>query len=271
MAFADDETSVQDSRPVELYEFSYQGGNLRYTSADRDIDYNSVLWRASPLSRSKINESSDITKASLTITGAPEWEVAELFDPAPPDDVVGLKLYRMQRRSGEFEVAWIGRVVGASWPKDQSSLRCESIYTLMTQPGLRRIYSKNCPHLLYGARCQASELVFQQIITLDTQEGRNLISADFATKPDGYYAGGKIVWEKQPGYFVRRGIRQHAGDTVIITHAMTGVPNGAILTALPGCNHTQEHCEPKFANGVNYGGFPGMKKKNPFDGSSSVF
>lgn len=270
MAFDDYEISVEGSRPVELYEFSYQGGNLRFTSADRDITFNSVLWRRSAISRTKIDESGDISKASLTLTGPPDWEVAALFDPSPPDDVVGLALYRLQLTDNTAEVEWLGRALSARWPKDQSEVRCESVFTLMTQPGLRRIYSKNCPHLLYGSRCQASELIFQESVTIDTQTGRTIISSDFATKPDGYYAGGKAIWEKTPGYFVRRGIRQHDSNEIIISHPMTDLPNGAVLTVLPGCDHTQNHCQPKFANGANFGGFPGMKKKNPF-GQSSVF
>lgn len=270
MAFDDYEISVESSRPVELYEFSYQGGNLRFTSADRDITYNSVLWRAAAIERTKIDETSDISKAALTLTGPPDWEVAALFDPSPPDDVIGLVLYRLQLTDGTAEAIWLGRALSGRWPKDQSEVRCESIYTLMNQPGLRRIYSKNCPHLLYGARCGVSELLFQEDVTIDTESGRVIVSSAFATKPDGYYSGGKLIWEKSPGYFVRRGIKQHDGNEIIISHTILDIPNGAVVTVLPGCDHTQNHCEPKFANGVNFGGFPGMTRKNPF-GSSSVF
>jgi uncharacterized phage protein (TIGR02218 family) len=123
--------------------------------------------------------------------------------------------------------------------------------------------------VLYGARCQASEIAFREIITIDSQVGRTISAADFALFPDGYFAGGKVTWERSPGYFVRRGIKLHVSDEIVITHPIPELPAGSVLTVLPGCDHTLNHCGPKFANEENYGGFA-MKEKNPF-GQSSVF
>lgn len=270
MAYDDYENSLESSSPVELYEFSYQGGTLRFTSADRDIEFASNTYRHAPLSRSKIDESSDIARASLVVTAPPDFEVSELFSVAPPDDVVGLVVRRYQPSDSSAVVIWLGRVLAVRWPKDQSELRCESVFTQMRIPGLRRIYSKNCPHLLYGARCRASEIVFEEEITIDVQTGRQLVSAGFDAFPDGYFSGGKIAWEKTPGFFVRRGIKIHAGDTVVMSHPIEGIDPGTVISAWPGCDHTLNDCVGKFNNLPNHGGFPHMKQKNPF-GQSSVF
>ena len=271
MPYNDFEMSVEDSSPVELYEFSYQGGTLRFTSADRDVIFASNLYRFAQLSRTKIDESGDIAKAHLTITAPPDFEVAELFGVAPPDDVVGLVLRRLQPEANAAPAIWLGRVLSARWPKNQSELRCESVFTQMKIPGLRRIYSKNCPHVLYGPRCKVSEIAFAEEITLDVQTGRTLVSSGFDVFPDGYFSGGKISWESSPGYFVKRGIKTHVGDTVTISHPMAGIAPGTVFTALPGCNHTLSHCGPKFDNVPNHGGMPYMKTRNPFNASSSVF
>lgn len=270
MAFDDYENSRQDSRAVELYEFSFEGGLMRYTSADRDVTFNSVLWKQHQVDRTKIDESGDISKANLTLTAEADFEAAALFDPYPPDSVVGLVVYRVQWTPQLSEAIWLGRVLSAGWPKNQSELHCESIFTLMTQPGLRRIYSKNCPHLLYGARCKASEAAFQEVATVSSTAGRAIVSADFDAFPDGFFAGGKVVYEKSPGVFARRGIKQHTGDTIIVSHPIPSLTPGASVTILPGCVHTVPTCVSKFSNLVNYGGMPGMKRNNPF-GASSVY
>jgi len=69
---------------------------------------------------------------------------------------------------------------------------------------------------------------------------------------------------------VRRGIKIHDGDTVTVTHPVAGLEPGSVLIALPGCNHTTTHCNDKFSNILNFGGFPYMTEKNPF-GANSVF
>lgn len=270
MAFDDFELSVEDSAPVELYEFSYQGGTLRFTSADRDIEFASNLYRRTALERSPVTETGDISKATLTLTGPPDFEPAELFNPFPPDDVVGLVVRRLQPADGSAEAIWLGRVLTARWPKNQTELRCESVYTQMNQLGLRRIYSKNCPHVLYSARCGASQIAFEVVTTIDTQTGRVLSSSTFDTFVDGYFAGGKVTWESSPGYVQKRGIKLHTGTEVVITHPFPDIPNGAEVKIYPGCDHTRNHCGPKFANEPNYGGMPGMKQKNPF-GQSSIY
>jgi uncharacterized phage protein (TIGR02218 family) len=270
MPFSDYELSVEDSQPAELYEFSYQGGTLRFTSADRDIEFASNNYRAIAIDHSPVTETSDIAKASITITAPPDFEVAQLFEVAPPDDVVGLVIRRLQIVSGDTEAIWLGRILSARWPKSQSELRGESIYTQMNQLGLRRIYSKNCPHVLYSTRCGASQSAFEVDTSIDTQVGRVITSSTFGTFPDGYFAGGKIIWESTPGYTQKRGIKLHVGDDIVVTHPFPEIPNGAAITIAPGCDHTLNHCGPKFANEPNYGGMPGMKLKNPF-GQSSVF
>jgi uncharacterized phage protein (TIGR02218 family) len=266
------EISQQSSRPVEIYDFSYQGGHFRYTSAPVDVDFESQTWSAIAISRSSLDDSSDIGKASLTLTVPPTTPVAELFAVAPPDDVVGLVVRRLQYDDTdlEAEVIWLGRVITCNWPPDRAELRCENILTSMKQQGLRRIYGRNCPHVLYGNRCTASQGAHSFDVTLDTQVGRVLTSAGFDAQVDGFFSGGMVVWEFLPGQFARRGIKSHVGADIEITYPFTGIPNGAALTALPGCDHSYATCNTKFANTDNYGGFKDMVTKNPF-GQNTVF
>jgi uncharacterized phage protein (TIGR02218 family) len=276
VAYNDYEVSVEASRPVELYDFFYQGGHMRYTSADRDITFQSNIYLAAPLDRGRIDDTGEIAQASLQINAAEDFEVSELFTFAPPDDIVSLKVIRFQLGDPDQQSAlvWAGRVMTVSWPPDQSQLRCESVLSSLKMTGLRRVYGKGCPHALYGNACKASEVAFTEVATLTTQTGRSLVSSAFDAKPDGWFAGGKITYEPTPGYFIHRGIKTHVGDTVEITHPIRGIPGGAVFKVAPGCSHVLRDdpngCIEKFSNPENYGGFPDGPVKNPF-GSTSVY
>lgn len=259
-------------RPIEFYEFSYQGRTLRYTSADRDITIDAVTYVATTISRSTFIDTNDIAKATLTLTCEPHFEVSELFNTEPPDDVVGLVLKRFQNDdpAQEVKAIWLGRVVNCAWPTNQSTLRCESIYTALKQPGLRRPYSKNCTYVVYGDECQLDIGAFTTVNAIDSQTGNVINGSIFATQPDGFWAGGRIYWEQTPGFIVKRGIKNHVGSQIEITHTMPGLPPGATVSIVPGCDHTYFTCGNKFSNTDNYGGQPNMQQKNPF-GSANVF
>lgn len=271
MSFGAFESSLQSSRPVELYEFTYQGIHLYHTSADRDITVGAVTYIASSLTRTAITDTTDIAKSAITITAEPHFEIAELFDFGPPDDVVGLVIKRFQNDdpAAEVKTFWLGRVVNCAWPSGQSTLRCESIYTALRQPGLRRPYSKNCTFVLYDAMCQADILTFQASVIIDSQVGNLINSAAFAAFPRPL-AGGRIYWEKTPGFFIKRGIKNQSGSQIEVTHEMQGLGPGTTVVIAPGCDHSFGTCGSEFSNQINYGGAPNMQQKNPF-GQSNVF
>jgi uncharacterized phage protein (TIGR02218 family) len=271
VAFEDYEVSVQAGAPVELYEFSSAGAFLRYTSAARDLEIDSVDWVAAALSRSEVEETADIAKSSLSITCPPDFAVSELFSVAPPDEVITLTVYRTQSADlSDKQVIWAGRVLNASWSSGKSELTCESVFTSLKRPGLRRLYGRNCQHALYGLECGVSQITFRVPVTLDTIDGITMLSPDFASFADGYFSGGKVEWVDGGGVTRRRGIKTHVGNTATITHPFTDIANGAAVFAFPGCDHTLATCDTKFSNSLNHGGFPTMGGKNPF-GQSSVF
>jgi uncharacterized phage protein (TIGR02218 family) len=268
------EESVESSAPLELYLFEYQGGALRYTTDADDVTHDGAVWAQVPgLARSAIEDTGDIAKSSLTLTAPENFPPALLFEVYPPSDVLELTVYRLQRGApADAKTIWIGRVLNAWWSIGHATLTCQSLFTRLKQPGLRRIYSKNCPHLLYGAECAADPAAFAATVTLEATAagGFELLATGLAARPDGYYSGGRVSYDAGAGLVHVRGIREHAANRIVITHPIPGIPGGAVLSVLPGCDRTVTTCQAKFANLRNYGGFPYMRDKNPF-GSSSVY
>jgi len=267
MSFEAFEVSVESGRPVELYEFSYQGGTFRYTSAETDFTYGAVFTAVPGLSRSSIEDTGDIAKNSLTITAPEDFLIARLFEVYPPSDVIDLVMYRVQRGDPlDGKTFWLGRVLNAQWTTGSSELRCESLFTRLKQPGLRRAYGRNCPHQLYGPDCRVSALTFAETAALNGIDsgGFEILSAVFDAQPDGYFAGGKVEWDAGGGVTERRGIRLHVGDSITLTHPIIGLTAGDTVIAYPGCDKTDATCVSKFSNLPNYGGWPFIPIKNPF-------
>ncbi len=274
MSFDDLEKSVESSRPVELYTFVHQSQVFRYTTDSADITILGATYFHQPgLSRSVIEDTGSVNKSSLTITAPDDFAVAALFEVYPPSAVVQLILERTQRADPtDKKKFWLGRVLNVSWKTGASILTCESMFTRLKQPGLRRIYSKNCPHLLYGNECKADPEAFKSIVNVDAilDGGFKIQSSTFASKPDGYFKGGKVRWFDDDGINFFRGVVEHVGDVITMTHPMQTLTVGQALEAFAGCDRTKPTCVDKFSNLVHYGGYPYIPAQNPF-GQNSVY
>lgn len=271
MSFLTLEQSQSNSQPVEVYEFSYQGITQYFTSASEDVMIGPITYTHSQLARTAFVESGEIGKNNITLTCPDPFPISDLFEAGPPDDIVTLIIKRVQFGAmdvGDTVIVWIGRILTVDHPPLRTEFTCESVFTSLRQAGARRTYTVNCTYALYGGECALNITAFQTNITIDSQAGNVLTASAFATQPDGWWAGGKIVWQSAPGIFVKRGIKNHAGSICEITFTMNGFPNGGLVTIAPGCDHTFAVCGSKFSNTDNYGGFPFMTEKNPWGGAS---
>jgi uncharacterized phage protein (TIGR02218 family) len=273
MTFLSLETSVESSQPVELYEFTYQGITQYFTSSDSIVTIGPINYIPTQIARSEILNSGEIGKNNLTLNCPDQFTISELFGAGPPEDIVTLVVKRVQYADldvTQVEIIWIGRITAVSWPPLRSEITCESVFTSLRQAGVRRTYSVNCTFALYGLECTVNLLAFTTTVTVDNQVGNILNGAAFASKPNGWWAGGRIIWQNSPGLYVKRGIKNHSGSQIEITFAMPNFPNGTAVQIAPGCDHSFATCQSKFANGLNYGGYPYMMNKNPW-GNASVF
>ncbi len=272
MTFNAFETSIEDGQPVELYEFIIGVKTYRYTNYVEDFIYQTKTYAVAQIKRGELEDNGDIPKNQLEVEVQRNLEVADLFRVAPPDDVVVLNIYRLHLGDGttpEAKLFWTGRVLTCEWmAASTAKLTCESLYTALKRRGLRRLYQRQCPHVLYGAACGVAATSWKTTIPIQTVSGVSLIDLAIDAFADGYFSGGYVEWEREPGVYERRAIRNHVGDTVTMTFPIVGMANGATVSLFAGCDHTPTACDGKFNNRLNYGGFPYIPKTNPFGGNS---
>ena len=265
MTYAAVETSIQSGRPVELYEFLYGATAYRYTSADGDVVYGGNTYSAVPIARGAVEATNEVARLALEITCTRELPVLEPFAVCPPEEVVLITLRRLHSGDGEAIIMWMGRVLNVTLNNAAAEIHCESVYTSLKRSGLRRLYQKSCPHVIYGPGCGISRASFKSTKTVATVSGTTLIFGSIGAV-DGYFAGGYLEWTSG-GVAQRRAIRSQVGGTVVIGFVMPGLANGASVDLYPGCDHTLSTCAAKFANSLNYGGMPYFPDKNPFSGT----
>lgn len=267
MTFATIETSAQSGRPVELYEFINGATAYRYTSADGDVSYGGNTYTAVPIARGAVEATSETARLALEITCDRSLGVLDLFSTMPPDGIVAVTLRRLHAGDGEAITLWMGRVLNVTWNMHAAEVHCESVYTSLKRTGLRRIYQKPCPHVVYEPGCNLDRADFDAAATVSTVTGTTLTLSGLGAFADGYFGGGYLEWDSGGGVMARRSIRSQVGGTVIISFPLPGLVAAASVALYPGCDHTLATCSAKFSNNLNYGGMPYFPDKNPFSGT----
>jgi uncharacterized phage protein (TIGR02218 family) len=267
------EGSEQDGQPIELYEFTSGVTVTRYTSYHEDYLYDLVTtFTAASIKRSAIEDTQELSRSPLDLTVARDFPICELFRVAPPSNVVRLSVFRIHAGDTERALIWSGRVIDRSIEGSISAtLHCEPVLTGLKRLGLTRKYQRPCPHVLYGegpSKCNANKAVFATTASLSAVSGVTLQSFTFATKPDGYYAGGELEWDAGSGRMEYRGIKRHVGNEIEVTHPIVGLAALAEVVVYAGCTHEMTVCDDTFSNSDNYGGFRHVPQKNPYGGGS---
>lgn len=263
------ETGMQSGEPIELYQFIFGENIYRYTSSKEQVTYSGEVWLPAPLKRSSIDFTSEKGRNNIKIETSRTFPVADLFRLIPPSDVVMVTIYRKHRGDIETVIIWSGRMLNVEFAGSSATLQCEPVSTSLRRTGLRRLYQRQCPHVLYGSACRANKSAFTVPVTLSAANGNTLNSPTFGLYASGYFAGGYIDFNSN-GVVDRRFITEHTGSQIKINLIMPELAVGSVITAYAGCDHTTPTCQGKFNNLNNYGGMPDIPRKNPF-GTNGIY
>lgn len=259
------EESAQDGAPVELYEFRRNDKFWLYTSAGEDVGDSTETWVSAPITRTAVETNTEQARNALKLTVPRTFEVADLFRIAPPTDVIALTVRRFHRgEPDDVAVIWMGRVLNVSFEGAKAIMNCEPVSASIKRQGLRRLYQKQCPHVLYGPGCTLDKDSFAHSTSVSSINGVILVVGSIGVFS---YAGGFIEYEDDDGNLERRFIRSHVGTTLTLNFPFTGLSGSDPVTIYAGCDHTMQTCNDQFGNILNYGGTPFIPDKNPFDGT----
>lgn len=262
------EFSVHGGRPVELYRFVH-GAQVWTYSSGPEIDHGNETYVAFPVGRDDLQQTRELHKSGLEIMLPRSSELSMLYLVGVPQSVVTVTIFRAHVGASDGPVVyWKGRIVAVGWPDPATAkLTCESVFTSLKRPGLRARYQRMCRHALYSEQCGVDKGAYAVAGTVSAvdETGMVLTISEAGALADGWFTGGML--ETSAGVF--QFVLGHSGSDISIS-SPGGLAADDAVTLYPGCARSRESCKNKYDNILNFGGFPWIPRRNPFDGRSIV-
>jgi uncharacterized phage protein (TIGR02218 family) len=231
-----------------------------FTDHDRDLTFDGVTYAVtSGLEGTGFDAELGFAVGGAEISGAlsaASIEEDELLNGAW--DGARVELWRVDWREPEhrllLHVGIIGEVrrAGATFVAELRSLA----HAFDQEQG--RLYSANCDADLGDARCGVVLSSSPFAVELSAVSAtRSSLSAALPATPDGFYTNGRIEFLDGANAGAQAHIRLHSGAELALWTPLAQAPEpGDTFRLIAGCDKTFETCRAKFANTVNFRGFP---------------
>lgn len=264
-----------------LYEFSlgvvtprgnidYSVKSWRYTSEEVNVVYDGNVYYTLSIGNSGASITNEQQSNQFTITLPLSSEIGQIYNEDPPSSIMRVTVRRRQYGDKEAPIAWMGVVSTCSRTSDaEIKLSCSDFGTMISGKENRCNWSRQCTHALYDNLCRVNKESFKKKITIETVNHNTITSLDLLLVDNGYFSGGFIEWERWPNVYDRRGIDSHEANSIVMIGSTNSLNVGDIIYAYPGCDRSTGDggCN-KFDNISNFGGFPFIPGKSPFEGEN---
>lgn len=269
MSLATYETSVESSRPIELYTFVLGATTWRYCTSADSITIGGNTWSPWAIERGRIEASQEDRDQSLELSADGSMPLARLYITSVPGLSATCKVERVQDLDtvpGPREIVTLFEgVVDSVAFADQGRTARFSIRALasaLSKVVPRQGYSGVCNHVLYSPRCGVVKTSFDlPAANVEAISGNDITVTGADGQADGYWSGGYV---ETAGGLDRRLVVAHAGKVITLPLPFADLAVSDTVTIYAGCKHDTSDCNSKFSNIVNFGGFPFVPKKNPF-------
>lgn len=265
-------------RPIELYKFSHEYTDYRYTSYDTDVVYLSEVYTSIAIGRSNIELKNELSKATLEVNIDLHQGAPKVWLSGYQEKVISLTVF--QQTASGTNVIWKGRVVSINPQPAFFKITLESIFTSLRRPGLRARFQRNCRHVLYSPECGANMDYSKITVLVTAMDSRRttLTLTNIITYPEGPFS------DQEPNKFFTGMLLYNGIYRTVIGQSTTGVTltkpitdlfnalqnSSVYVTIYFGCDKSREVCQNRFSRIQSNGSFPYIPSKNPFNGSSIV-
>lgn len=266
------------SRPIELYTFSLGVSTWRYTSGDEDITFDSQVYTAIPIKREQktINpgeRESDKLRITLPASQLPATRFRSV-QPALDLDITVTRIQLDEAAASPYDtspqpegvpttafVIFNGYASSVQFRGREAIIQANPVSQKFTREIPRFKYQNLCNHVLYDDKCTVAKASFQQNGVVNSQISNVYTINGFSGTA---FTGGYIENAAGDDY---RAILHHDGDQFTVLLPFYESIVGSTVKVYQGCDHTIGTCKDKFNNVENYGGFPYVPEKNPFNQS----
>ncbi len=281
MSYDDGETSSFRGGTITLYRFQVNVNRFfRYTDSEKDFVWNEgetdeEVFEAQPISSTDVTSTSLLDRTPYEIKVPKALPLAEYLKEFPPSYVMRAEVFLVhpELAPDERQRVFVGKLTGISTKGPEGLIICDTMDSSFRNPGLRRTYQRQCPHVLYGPACKATKTALG-LEVLPLSAGPNTLALDaFPVSSDPtHYLGGTVEWDIDDGKVVRNIIGAYRDvDTLRLSLAgpAGSAEVGGIVAVYKGCERTENSCSVRFDNILNYGGQPWIPLENPIQSIST--
>lgn len=258
---------------AELYDITLADGTqLHYTTLSQNLVVAGTTYLCGPpnFKRGTVDEVLGLTKIGTlslevhcnptdSINGVPILQKVVRGD----FDKAAITVRRLFMDTSLNQQGTVIRFVGNMGDLDQVSrtlakFTCKSKLEDLNLQLPRNILQPTCVHTLFDPGCALSKVSFAVNGTVQAGSTVNKLITNL-TQADTFFDNGQLVFNSgaNSGHIVAVKQYFNASGTVYFVVPLPAVPNaGDTFTIYPGCDKTQNTCQAKFSNLVNFGGFP---------------
>lgn len=260
-----EESSVEGSRPVEVYKFVLGTEEFFYSSGEDEITINGNDYTPTQIRRGAIVQGKSDRNRILSVNVPATNELAQRYVIVPPGRRAVMQIFRVQRGDGTLTPALIynGVVKSVKFPENGqfAEIAVQTIEAASSREIPRFTYMGMCNHVLFDDACGVNPASFSHISTVTAVSGDVLtiagLSASGLDCTGGYIEAASAT--------ERRLVLSQSGDDVTLLLPFEVNPLLSTITAFAGCNHELTgDCALVFANEINFGGFAFVPNRNPF-------
>lgn len=262
-------SSLESSRPLEVYTFALGGTSFRYTSAEDSIVLSGDTFEPESISRNSTALGSDSKSRDLLITVPSSNEFAEKYVNLVPGQKATVTIIELQRDEvPTFDTETLvfkGQVQSVHFPLDGhgAEIIVRSIEVALNRTVPRFTYMATCNHVLYDQRCKVISSLFDLTGAVTAEIGNTITVTGATIEPDGFYTGGFCKPVGVPDF---RMILAHSGNVLTLLLPFSAPVISTDVQIFAGCDHVLTgDCANKFENADEFGGTAFVPNKNIFE------
>tara|TARA_R110000851_G_scaffold120002_1_gene248072 strand:- start:13019 stop:13852 length:834 start_codon:yes stop_codon:yes gene_type:complete len=266
------EIGIQTGEPVEVYEFVYGSTSRFYTSSEAIESIGAQDYTPVAISRSNTKDGPAERTHDFQVVLPTTDTVSQLFVGQIPGVRVRLTVKRFHRTdtpTPEVRTIFNGFVQSGSFKRKarECTLTARPILGGSGRTHPRRTFQAACNHVLYDPlTCRADDTDpanRASVVTVVSQVGNVMTLSGIAGLfTDGWFNGGYVEFVGQADF---RMVLDHVGNVLTLMQPFATTPS--TVNVLAGCDHSidgPQGCKLKHNNVINFGGFPFVPTKNPF-------
>lgn len=267
--FADTEISVQDARPIELFDISVGFEVFYFTNTDRDeVVFNLNTYLPAVLERSQPRVDQDQPGSEVHLVFATNDPVVQALTTrwvtaAPEVESTSVVIRKHHIGDTDFQPFWFGKIASVDYAEKgtETIILCRSLSDLFTLQGPRKTWGTQCNHQHYDSECTLTRGPFTVTTTVSSISSDGLtFTLASVPAPQVRYNSGEF---RKATTADSRLIVTRSGNDITVQYPIPSIEVGDTVEVIEGCAHDLTDCA-AYNNDINFGGSPYTPPVNPF-------